>query len=377
MRTMWQRMPRIPARHSLARSRSRASRAQGSAGRTRRVSRLTRAVVAALAAIMLVVSSGALWYQLQADPLGGTGATRLVAIQPGWTVTRAAQELKADKVIGSVSAFRAYLILTGGVVVSPGTYVMREREPFDAVKAALLEGPPVKALVVPPGGTISLIARRVARIPAHTAAAFTSAATSGRVRSAYEPAGIDNLEGLLYPATYSIGIKEGPVAILKAMVARFDAEASLLHLTQMAARLGVTPYEGVIVASIVEKEALLPADKAKVARVIYNRLAAGMPLQMDSTVYYGLAAAGRPVSRLTTADLRFPSQYNTYAQAGLPPTPIASPDASALRAALNPAPGKWMYFVTVSRSGKEAFSVTYSEQLANERIARSRGLLGG
>ena len=350
----------------------------GRTGRRRLIRKLpTGWAVAVLAALVFIISCGAIWYQIGAEPLGGPGPVRLVRVLPGWSVTRTATELQADKVISSALGFRLYLVLNGSIVVMPGAYTMHEGESYSAVASALAAGPPLKPLVVLPGSTIRTLAASVARFPGHSARRFIAAATSGRVRSTFEPPGVDTLEGLLYPDTYFVGEREKSTAILSAMLDRFDVVASSLHLAQLAARLGVTPYEAIIVASIVEKEALLPADKGKVARVIYNRLAAGMRLQMDSTVYYSLAAGGRGVNRLTLADLRYPSAYNTYLHAGLPPTPIASPDYSALEAALHPTPGPWMYFVTVSPTGREAFSVTYSQQLANERLARSRGLGGG
>ncbi|MHB1889833.1 MAG: endolytic transglycosylase MltG, partial [Acidimicrobiales bacterium] len=97
----------------------------------------------------------------------------------------------------------------------------------------------------------------------------------------------------------------------------------------------------------------------------------GRPLQMDSTVLYSLGQDGGTV---TPADLRLDTPYNTYLHTGLPPTPIAFPSTAALHAALHPAAGSWLYFVVVTRSGLEAFSDTYAGQLANEALAKSRGL---
>jgi len=133
------------------------------------------------------------------------------------------------------------------------------------------------------------------------------------------------------------------------------------------------------VASIVQKEAISPGDAAAatrhnvgpVARVIYNRLARGMPLQMDSTVLYAEGRDGGPV---TAADLALATPYNTYRNAGLTPTPICFPSALALRAALHPPPGAWLYFVLTARDGTETFSDTLAGQEAAEDLARSRGL---
>ncbi len=124
-------------------------------------------------------------------------------------------------------------------------------------------------------------------------------------------------------------------------------------------------------ASIVEKEGYYPVNMPDVARVIYNRLAREMPLQMDSTVLYALGQDGGPV---TAQDEQLHSPYNTYLNTGLTPTPICLPSVDALRAAVDPPAGAWLYFVLVQKNGVMAFSDTYSEQLANEQLAKSRGL---
>ncbi len=142
---------------------------------------------------------------------------------------------------------------------------------------------------------------------------------------------------------------------------------------------GVTPYQAITVASIVQKEAISPGDSATatadnvgpVARVIYNRLARGTPLQMDSTVLYAEGRDGGPV---TPADEATPTPYNTYLNTGLTPTPICFPSALALRAALHPPAGDWLYFELTSPDGSETFSDTFAGQVAAENLARSRGI---
>jgi UPF0755 protein len=105
--------------------------------------------------------------------------------------------------------------------------------------------------------------------------------------------------------------------------------------------------------------------------VIYNRLAQGISLDMDSTVLYALGQDGGPV---TSQDLQIQSPYNTYLTKGLTPTPICMPSTDALAAAINPPPGAWLYFVLVSKDGTLAFSDTLAQQQANEQLAKSRGL---
>ena len=108
----------------------------------------------------------------------------------------------------------------------------------------------------------------------------------------------------------------------------------------------------------------------KVARVIFNRLARGGPLQMDATVLYALGLDGGTV---THAMLETKSPYNTYLVAGLTPTPICTVSPDAIKAVLNPPPGPWLYFTVVDRSGTEAFATTFAQQMANERRAVTNG----
>lgn len=150
-------------------------------------------------------------------------------------------------------------------------------------------------------------------------------------------------EGFLYPATYDVSGNETAAEVLGRMVKRFNQASADLDLENQARRKGLTPYQVLIVASILQAE-VAPQDFAKVARVIYNRLDANMPLQLDSTVNYVL---GIRESVLNQEQLDTKSPYNTYLVEGLPPTPINSPGSEAIKAALAPAKGNWLYFVTV------------------------------
>ena len=156
-------------------------------------------------------------------------------------------------------------------------------------------------LVVPPGFTVSELAERVGQLPGHYANSFLATATSGAVRSPWQPAGVTSLEGLLGTGTYTVVPGETDRVLLSKMVDRFDSLAAQVGLATGAERLGYTPYQVVTVASIVEKEGVLVKNMGPVSRVIYNRLAKGTPLQMDSTVLYALGRDGGPV---TSANLQ-------------------------------------------------------------------------
>ena len=126
------------------------------------------------------------------------------------------------------------------------------------------------------------------------------------------------------------------------------------------------------IASIIEKEAGTKADYPKVARVIYNRLAKGMKLQLDSTVNYVLPERK---GHLSQADLQVASPYNTYLHVGLPPTPIDSPGAESLKAALAPADGNWTFFVTVDKQGDADFTNDYKQFLTWKAQAKAAGVI--
>jgi UPF0755 protein len=155
------------------------------------------------------------------------------------------------------------------------------------------------------------------------------------------------------------------------MVHRFEALMQSVGMTPSTHIAGLSLYEEVTAASIVEKEGYYPSNMPQVARVILNRLARHGSLQMDSTVLYYLGQDGGTV---TPSMLRLRTPYNTYLHPGLTPTPICVVSADALRALLHAPAGSWYYFVVVDKAGDEAFSTTFAQQLANEELARKRGV---
>jgi UPF0755 protein len=174
-------------------------------------------------------------------------------------------------------------------------------------------------------------------------------------------------EGFMFPATYELVGDETAQSLIDTLVKRFNQSAANIRLEQRAAAVGKSPYEVVIIASLLEAE-LVPEDFAKGAAVVYNRLEADMPLQFDSTVSYAL---GIQELQLNAEQLKAESPYNTYQVKGLPATPINSPGEAALEAALAPAQGKWLYFVAVNPDTRETkFAKTYERFLALKNIYR-------
>jgi UPF0755 protein len=170
-----------------------------------------------------------------------------------------------------------------------------------------------------------------------------------------------NPEGYLFPATYPLEKKSTPASLLSFMVNTANKKFNGAPVAAGAQRNAMNVYQAVTIASIVQAEAASTADMGKVARVIFNRLERGMPLQMDSTINYAL---NRATLKTTSSDIRLDSPYNSYQRMGLPPTPIDNPGEDAMHAAINPPPGDWLYFVTV-KPGDTRFAATYEEHQRN------------
>ncbi|MBP2055031.1 UPF0755 protein [Streptomyces griseochromogenes] len=170
-----------------------------------------------------------------------------------------------------------------------------------------------------------------------------------------------NPEGYLFPATYPVERGATPASLLRFMVDTAKGKFGNAPVAAGAQRNAMNVYQTVTVASIVQAEASTKADMGKVARVVFNRLRRGMPLQMDSTLNYVL---NRNTVHTSVDDTHMQSPYNSYQRMGLPPTPIDNPGAEAMRAAINPTPGNWLYFVTV-KPGDTRFTADYSEHLRN------------
>ncbi|MER6459287.1 endolytic transglycosylase MltG [Streptomyces sp. NPDC001228] len=191
---------------------------------------------------------------------------------------------------------------------------------------------------------------------------------SGSTRQSVGTAGLKlpgdaegNPEGYLFPATYPLDKNATPQSVLRYMVDTANKRFGGAPVAAGAQRDAMNVYQAVTIASIVQAEASNRADMGKVARVVFNRLQSGMPLQMDSTLNYAL---DRSTLDTTTADTRVENPYNSYQRMGLPPSPIDSPGEDAMRAAMNPTPGNWLYFVTV-KPGDTRFTADYAEHQRN------------
>jgi len=297
-------------------------------------------------------------------PGPGTGSV-VVQLREGDSVRAIGRRLMQAGVVRSEGAFVvAAARESRATSIQPGHYaVRRQMKATDAL--ALLLDPRARILArvtIPEGTHLDVALSQLARATGLPRAEFLVAASDARALGlpAYAKRGA---EGFLFPATYDVEPDAKPIDVLAQMVRRYDRAAQAVDLPGGARTLGLDPYRVLIVASLLEEEAQREGDFAKVARVIYNRLGRGMPLQLDSTVNY---ATRKTNVTTTAADRAIDSPYNTYRYQGLPPGPINSPGQHALEAALHPAAGSWLYFVTVHPSnGETKFATTQAEHNRN------------
>ncbi|MET9312141.1 endolytic transglycosylase MltG [Kribbella sp. NPDC003505] len=297
----------------------------------------------------------------------GTG-TVVVEISKGQATASIADTLEKKEVVKSARAFeRVARDDPRSLQIQAATYTLRKHMSAKAALDLMLntaESVRVARISVPPGKTKAEVALILQgsklKLPAGAAAgAIAKPATLGLPAYAH-----NNVEGFLAPGTYDVPKNATATTMLKLMTAEYAKNAASLDLVNTASRKKLDPYQAVIVASIIGAETNKPQDYAKVARVIYNRLAAGMKLQMDSTVHYVVGKDGGVYT--TPEQRRTDSPYNTYLYKGLPPTPINSPTRDELRAAINPAQGSWLYFTLINLdTGETAFANSAEEHEVN------------
>jgi UPF0755 protein len=339
-----------------------AHRARGSAGRNLLVVLL----------IVVVLAGGA--FAVYRYGAGASGPSTPVAIEipTGATATDVGQILQEAGVVRSSLAFRLAASLQGlGTSLQAGSYQLRTNMTVQEALSVLERGPIVESvtLTIPEGLEIDEVAAEASEVLPIDLETFRASATSGEHSlPPYLPEGTGTVEGFLFPKTYELEPETDEEQLIATLLDQFEEEAATLDWSR-ADELGLTPYEVVVVASLVEREARAARDRPKVAAVIHNRLREGMALQIDATVQYALPEENR---LLTEADYEVDSPYNTYLHTGLPPTPIASPGLDSLQAALNPAPEDYLYFLVVDpETGAHEFAETYREFL---RLKEEAGL---
>jgi UPF0755 protein len=275
------------------------------------------------------------------DFAGAGSGDALVVVQPGDTATDIAATMVKQGVVKSEKAFaKAAKGDSRALGIQPGTYKLH-KEMSGAAALALILDPTARLLsrvTIPEGlsvkDTLTLISQK-------SKISLTSLQSAAKDTAALDlPAyGKGKLEGFLFPETYELEPGTTAASLLKSMVDQYKARVEDAGLLQKAAAVHLTPYELLIVASLVEKETQQPDERVKVARVIYNRLDQDFFLGVDAAVLYGL---GRSKGGLSEADLKKDTPYNNRLHTGLPPTPIANPGVASLAAAAAPAAGPWL-----------------------------------
>lgn len=394
-------------------SRRRVGRRRASSGRLRerRRRRQYRRRVA-LAFLLLVVAAGGVFgYQMIRDKFGiidysgAPGPVAVVRVQPGDTAEQIAKTMASKRVVASANAFfRAAIRNSETKSVQPGYYAVPTHLSGTNAVAALVDKDARVGNVVISGGRqlhdstdvntgarLDGIYRKIADASCFGAGGQHRCVTYEQLDAAgaTDPEGLGlapweltavrqvpdrgrQLEGLLAAGTWDFDPSGSPEQILAQLVAQSARSyESTSGLASTSGDNDMTPYQKLIAASLVEREAL-PADMPKVARVVVNRLAANQPLELDSTVNYTL---DRTEVATTDGDRERPTPWNTYAMPGLPATPISSPSLDALRAVESPTPGPWLYFVTIDKQGTTLFTDNYDEHLRNIERARQSGIL--
>jgi UPF0755 protein len=363
--------------------------------RPRRSSRRAKTIVFTIGAIaiaaLLVVGAVGLWYLGKINPPGEAGAAHSFTVDANDTLQTVSERLQKEGLIADASVFRWYVSHHDGLKLTPGYYQIHPDDHMGNVMLALNTPPSAtyQQVTFPEGYTIAKMATRLNSVSPRLAAAdFTTAATNGVVRSKYSPDGINSLEGLLFPDTYQVSNAESATQVVNRMVSLMERVGAQENLDARAAQLGYSPYQVLIIASMIEREAKFDVDRGKIARVIYNRLYLHMPLQIDATLFYGQDP------NATFAQVKdIDTPYNTYLHDGLPPTPIANPGRASIEAALNPTVNPpqgdpicvglpantaclYLYYVKIDEEGHHAFSATLEQQQANIDKAIAAGVLG-
>ncbi|MEV1132884.1 endolytic transglycosylase MltG [Rhodococcus coprophilus] len=388
---------------------SRGKRAGGAAARKKR-GRIAGSLAAALL-LVIVLGGGYFAYTKLTGPdpapdfTGPPGPEVVVQVQPGDTAQQIGTEFVEKGVVASSAAFYEAAVQNSGMnALHPGFYRVPTNVPaVDAVAALVSDTSRVGAFVVSEGRQLHDIRdvnTGAVRKGIYTLISEASCYDDGGVPTCLtyeelEAAGASpdlealgvpewareavanvpdrarQLEGLIAAGSWDIDPSAEPVEVLRTLVSASAAKYDETGITAAAAKVGLTPYELLVAASLVEREAL-PADFSKVARVILNRLEIGQMLQFDSTVNYALDETELAT---TDADRALVTPWNTYASVGLPATPISSPSIGALQAVENPEPGEWTYFVTIDDKGTTLFANSYEEHLVNTEKALESGIL--
>ncbi len=353
-----------------------------------RARRRRRRRVVLVLAVVVILGLGFGAYQLSgrlfdfggttADYTGeGTGAVS-IEVKTGDGAAAIGRTLADADVVKSVDAFvNAAATDDRSRGIQPGVYAMRTQMSGQAALALLLD-PSTKqtlSLTIREGAVEATVLKDLAtalKLPeAQVVAASKQIDQMGLPSTYLTPKVPTSLEGFLLPATYSFTPGITPLAALQQIVNQFIVADRDAGLTESAGKLGLTPYQLLTAASIAQAELIFPTDAGKVTRVILNRIAEPRPLQVDPTSAYAAKLAG--VNPTTIDYATYPSPYNTYLHAGLPPGPINSPGTEELSEAANPPAGNWIYYVNGDAAGHLFFTADENAFIAAAQKCHDAG----
>ena len=318
-----------------------------------------------LVLLAVVIAGGAWLYTSLRRPYKGYEASeQFVEIPPGTSTAGMGRRLAEAGVVRSAQSFRAGVWLRGsGRRLQAGEYRFDRPMTVAEVVDKIARGDVyVRALTFREGLTIREMAAVFESAGYGSAADFVAASRNAALVRDFDPEAKD-LEGYLFPDTYTLPRRTTAAQLVERMVSRFQ-KVLTSELRSRAAERGFTVRQVVTLASLVEKETAKAEERPVVAGVYANRLEMGMGLQCDPTVIYALMLAGRYDGNIRKGDLQIDSPYNTYRYAGLPPGPIAAPGEAALQAAADPADVPYIYFVS-RNDGSHVFSATLEEHNRN------------
>ncbi|MGF1602828.1 MAG: endolytic transglycosylase MltG [Thermosynechococcaceae cyanobacterium] len=332
-------------------------------------SKLLRRLGLGVSSLLLLTGIGAgsgwMWWRSAIAPVQASAHKTQIQIPNGASAQQIGLMLQQAGLIRSQEAWKLWTRLS--MLREPqagfqaGTYELSPQDSLDYIATKIWSGKVLEeSFTIPEGWSMKQMAQYFEAQQWFTAAEFLEAVQQvDRTRYPWLPEKVPFLEGFLYPDTYQIPLDQRtPKATVDVMLKRFEQTALPLYQQQGGEKLSLLDW--VTLASIVEKESVVDSERAEISGVFWNRLRKGMTLGSDPTVEYGLGITQTPDQPLTYAQVKQKSPYNTYINAGLPPTPIASPGIKSLKATLNPDSTANLYFVA-RYDGTHVFSRTLAE----------------
>ncbi len=335
-------------------------------------------IVAPIAALAAASGIGVSWWNGIAAPASTDPNAKPIQIQvkSGASAQAVGQELEAKGAIKSQLAWKLWTTWQskqGKGTPQKGTYEVSPNQPLAAIAAQISEGKVIQSgFVIREGWNIKQMAEYFEKQGMFKAADFIAATKEiPKDKFPWLPDGLPHLEGFLYPETYKVPTETiTPKGVVTQMLKQFE-QVALPEYQKAAATQKLSLLKWVSLASVVEKEAVIPDERSKIAGVFTTRLAKNMRLESDPTVEYGLGIKQTADRPLTFAEVKRPNPYNTYVNAGIPPGPIASPGIGSLKAVLNPDSTDLLFFVA-KYDGTHVFSKTLAEHVAATNAIRQQ-----